>query len=171
MLSDGALLELLLSEFPEAVVRDSEDYVDDGRPMLYLLLADVRIWIRDNLVRTERDVPPAVERAANRLLARVSEDRSALNRFAEQLGELYRDVPPPRLYVRDGCEERFARFWELMEMAAEDADGGRRQLLAIELHEPLFCTDEMAAEYLGPLQLELRGWQGRVAGGTDAAGG
>src|SRR4051794_40460118 len=56
---------------------------------------------------------------------------------------------PPGTSVRPGCEDVFRRFWDFVERQADGADDRLRTLLAIELFEGVWWTEDVI-DHLGP---------------------
>jgi len=162
MLSDEEFLHALADGLPDAFPpEDLDDYVDEDDVQLYIALGDARCWIEDNVLLIERlgftdemleQVAQALGKAAyHASIGDASGGDADLDRVVEAID---RDLPPPHAIVREGAEEALRRFWAIMELAAEDADGPRRTLLMIELYEGVGWTDDVI-EYLGPRAVEL----------------
>lgn len=163
MLSDEEFLHALADGLPEAFppVRDQLDYYagDDG-VLLYVVLADARRWIEDNVLVIERpgytgemhqQICEALGRAA--YYGSIG-DVSARDVDLDRIEALDRALSPPHATVRPGAEGALHRFWAVIERAAEDADGPRQTLLMIELYEGVGWTEDVVG-YLGPRALEL----------------
>lgn len=163
MLHDEEFLQALVDGLPEAFPPgDLDDYVDeDGGVLLYIAVGDARRWLEDNVLLIERpgftdemleQVVQALGKAAyHASIGDASGGDADLDRVVEAID---RDLPPPHAIVRAGTEEAMRRFWAIMELAAEDADGPRRTLLMIELYEGVGWTEDVI-EYLGPRALEV----------------
>ncbi len=161
MLSDEEFLHARAEGLPDAFPpEDLDDYVDEDGVQLYIALGDARCWIEDNVLVIERpgftdemleQVAQALGKAAyNASIGEASGGDADLDRVEA----IDRDLPPPHAIVLEGAEEALRRFWAIMELAAEDADGPRRTLLMIELYEGVGWTDDVI-EYLGPRAVEL----------------
>lgn len=163
MLSDEEFLQALVDGFPEAFpCGDVDDYVDeDGRVLLYIAVGDARCWLEDDVLLIERpgltdemleELVQAFGKAAyHASIGDASVAEPDLDRVVEAID---RDRPPPHAIVRAGAEEAMRRFWTVMELAAEDADGPRQTLLMIELYEGVGWTEDVIG-YLGPRAVEL----------------
>lgn len=162
MLGDGEFLQALVDGFPEAFPRgDVDDYVDeDGRALLYIAVGDARRWLEDNVLLIERrgftdEMLEQLAQALGKAAYHASiGDASGGDVDLDRVEAIDRDLPPPHAIVRAGTEEAMRRFWAIMELAAEAADGPRQTLLMIELYEGVGWTEDVI-EYLGPRALEV----------------
>jgi len=163
MLSDEEFLQALVDGLPEAfpAVHEQLDYYfDDGRVLLYVVLADARRWVEDNVLVIERPgYTDEMHQQMCEALGRAAYygsigDVSVGDADLDRLEALDRGLPPPHATVRPGAEGALQRFWAVIEAAAEDADGPRQTLLMIELYEGVGWTEDVV-DYLGPRALEL----------------
>lgn len=162
MLSAEDFLRVLVDVLPEAFSTERiDDYVDEDLGVqLYSALGDARCWIEDEVLMIERpgftdDMLEQVVQALGTAAYYASiGDAKGGDADLDRVEAIDRDLPPPNAIVRAGAEDAMRRFWAIVELAADDADGPRRTLLMIELYEGVGWTEDVI-EYLGPRAIEL----------------
>ncbi len=162
MLSDEEFLQALVDALPEAFPPGDLDYCvdDDGGVLLYIAVAHARRWLEDNVLLIER--PGYTDELHEQMVQALGKaayhasigDASGGDADLDRVDAIEHDLPPPHAIVREGAEEAMRRFWTVMELAAEDADGPRQTLLMIELYEGVGWTEDVIG-YLGPRAVEL----------------